>query len=260
MRNDPWSQLRRHTPARIALGRAGASLPTPQLLAFAADHADARDAVHSELDVPSLVASLTALGGSILSLRSRAPDRATYLKRPDLGRRLDERSAATVAAHATSDVDVALIIGDGLSAIAAQRHAAAVLARLLTRLQARGLSLAPLCVVTQARVAIQDEIGSLLKASVAVILLGERPGLAAVDSLGAYLVYKPAAGNTDAHRNCVSNIRPGSLNPPDAADAIAWLVEQALARRLSGVELKDDRRLTIHDGQNPNLSDAAAKG
>ncbi|MDB5292942.1 MAG: ethanolamine ammonia-lyase [Phycisphaerales bacterium] len=238
---DPWSKLRNHTPARIALGRAGGSLPTAELLAFAADHADARDAVYSELDVQSLSDSLAPLGLPILSLRSRATDRETYLKRPDLGRRLDAQSAAAVSAHATADVDVALMVADGLSAVAAQRHAAAVLIHLVPLLRGRQFSLGPICIVRQARVAVQDEIGSLLKAKAAVILIGERPGLGSADSLGGYLVHGPSIGNTDARRNCVSNIRAGQLEPAAAANALAWLIEQSLIRRISGVDLKDDR-------------------
>ena len=241
MLTDPWSQLRKHTPARIALGRAGGSLPTAELLAFAADHAEARDAVYSELHIQSLAQSLATLNTPPIFLRSRAPDRKTYLKRPDLGRRLDAQSAEVVAANAQAVSDVALIIGDGLSAVAAQRHAAPVLAHLIPMLRDRHLSLAPLCIVTQARVAIQDEIGSLLHARVAVILIGERPGLSAADSLGAYLVHSPAMGNTDAQRNCVSNIRTGQFEPSDAANALAWLIEQSLLRQISGIALKDDR-------------------
>lgn len=241
MTPDPWSQLRKHTSARIALGRAGGSLPTAELLAFAADHADARDAVYSELDVNALTDSLLPLDLPILSLRSRAQDRETYLKRPDLGRRLDAESAAAVWASATAGVDVALIIGDGLSAIAAQRHAAAVLMDLVPLLRDRRFLVSPICIVTQARVGVQDEIGALLRARAAVILIGERPGLGAADSLGAYLVYDPAIGKTDAQRNCVSNIRPGQLSPPTAAQALAWLIEQSLLRQISGIDLKDDR-------------------
>jgi ethanolamine ammonia-lyase small subunit len=240
---DPWSQLRKHTPARIALGRAGGSLPTAQVLAFAADHAEARDAVYSELDVGALVDGLAPLELPTLSLRSRAADRVAYLKRPDLGRRLDVASASVVSAKAQATIEVVLMIGDGLSAVAAQKHAPAVLLHLIPLLRDRPFSIGPIFIITQARVAIEDEVGSLLKARVAVILLGERPGLSGADSLGAYLVHRPAIGNTDAQRNCISNIRTEQLAPSAAAVALAWLIEQSLVRRMSGVSLKDDRIL-----------------
>jgi ethanolamine ammonia-lyase small subunit len=243
MTSDPWTALRQVTAARVALGRAGGSMRTAEVLAFAADHAEARDAVHSALDGGALASSISSFGLPVLSLRTRAENREAYLKCPDLGRRLDQESAARVSANASSGADVALIVGDGLSAVAGQRHAPSVLGHLLPRLHSRGFSVGPVGVVTQARVAVEDEIGALLKAKVAVILIGERPGLAAVDSLGAYLVHGPAIGKTDAQRNCISNIRPDGLEPAAAAEAIAWLVEQALARGISGVELKDDRRL-----------------
>ena len=238
---DPWSQLRKHSPARIALGRAGSSLPTSELLAFAADHAEAQDAVYSELDIQSLIDSLAPLHLPVLSVRSQAADREAHLKRPDLGRRLDAQSAAIVAAKSQARVEVALIVGDGLSAAAAQKHAVGVLTHLVPLLRDQGVSLGPICIVTQARVAIEDEIGSLLNARVAVILIGERPGLSAADSLGAYLVHNPCIGNTDATRNCLSNIRTGQFEPADAAYTLTWLIEQSLLRRISGVALKDDR-------------------
>ncbi len=238
MTDDPWSRLRRFTPARIALGRAGSSLPTAAWLAFAADHADARDAVHAELDVDTFTAAAAPLGLPVLALRSAAADRATYLQRPDLGRRLDGASAARVRA-AAGEFDVALVVADGLSAAAVSRHAVALLTALLPRL--RGLRVGPLCVVSQARVAVMDEVGSLVGARSTVILIGERPGLAVPDSLGAYLTYGPSVGNTDAARNCVSNIRPAGLPPAAAAQTLAWLLTESLHRRLSGVALKDDR-------------------
>jgi ethanolamine ammonia-lyase small subunit len=241
MTQDPWSKLREETSARVALGRAGGSLPTAAVLAFAADHAAARDAVYSELDIAALLAKVASLQLPAVVLRSQAADRQTYLKRPDLGRRLDAASAAAAHSIAVGDVDVALIIGDGLSALAAQSHAAAVLDHLVPQLRLRGFTIAPLSIVTQARVAIEDEIGSSLHAKVAVILIGERPGLGTADSLGAYLVHDPAIGKTDADRNCVSNIRPGQLHPAAAANTLAWLIEQSLVRRLSGVLLKDER-------------------
>lgn len=239
---DPWRDLRALTAARIALGRAGGSLPTAELLAFDAAHAAARDAVHSALDLDALARDLAPLGLPLLRLRSAAPDRATYLQRPDLGRALAPESAAALAA-APRGADVALLVGDGLSAVAAQRHAPPLLAALVPRLRAAGLTLAPLALVEQARVAVQDPVGAALGARIAVIALGERPGLAAPDSLGAYLVLDPRPGRTDADRNCVSSVRPQGLPPAAAAELVAWLVVEALRRGISGVALKDERGL-----------------
>ena len=245
---DAWAALRRLSPARIALGRAGGSLPTAELLAFSAAHAAAKDAVGSALDLDALAAALAPLGLPVLAVASQAPDRLTYLQRPDLGRRLSAPDEALLsAAGAGGPFDVAIVIGDGLSATAAQRHASAVTAGLVAALRAAGLTLAPICLVTQARVAIEDPIGAALCARMAVILLGERPGLGSPDSLGAYLVHAPGPGRTDAERNCVSNIRPEGLPPPAAVRLLAWLVEEALRRRLSGVALKDERGLTAAD-------------
>ena len=236
---DPWAELRRHTPARIALGRAGSSLPTAELLRFGAAHAQARDAVHIALDTQALADSLATLGLATLQVRSRAPDREAYLRRPDWGRRLDPADAERLQALAHGPVDLALVLGDGLSALALQQHAAPLLAVLLPLL-APSLSLAPLVIATQARVALADEIGALLQARTVLILLGERPGLSAPDSLGAYLTHAPQIGCNDAQRNCVSNIRPEGLALTLAARRLAWLLNEALRRRLSGVALKDD--------------------
>ena len=248
---DPWVELRRHTPARIALGRAGTSLPTAELLRFAAAHAQARDAVHVPLDVPALTADLLAAsqpaGGPVMAVRSRAPDRAAYLRRPDWGRQLDAASADRLQALAVGPVDLAVVVADGLSALAAQRHAPTLLAALSTAL-AGGLTLAPLVIATQARVALGDEIGALLQARLVLVLLGERPGLSSTDSLGAYLTHAPQIGCSDAQRNCVSNIRPAGLAPAAAAQRIAWLLREALRRRLSGIALKDDSATTLLGG------------
>jgi len=241
---DPWSDLRALTPARIALGRAGGSLPTAALLAFSAAHAAARDAVWIGLDLDRLEADLGGLGLPLVRLATRAPDRASYLRRPDLGRQLDEPSAARLAAAAPAGgCDVALLIGDGLSATAAQDHAPALAAALATALRARGLRLGPVALVRQARVAVQDPVGAALGARAAVILLGERPGLGAADSLGAYLVLGPRPGRTDAERNCVSSVRPGGLPVAAAAELLTWLLGEALRLGLSGVALKDERGL-----------------
>jgi ethanolamine ammonia-lyase small subunit len=246
---DPWSALRRHTPARIALGRSGAGLPTHEQLRFAAAHAQARDAVHVALDVPALQADLAAAGFTSSVLRSRAGDRAAYLRRPDLGRRLAPSDADRLQAAEPSPgstADLAIVLGDGLSAIALQRHAVPVLQALRAALAGR-LVLAPPVIALQARVALADEIGALLGARLVLVLLGERPGLSSPDSLGAYLTHAPRIGCHDAQRNCVSNIRPDGLPPAQAAQRLAWLATEALRRGVTGIGLKDDSALALVD-------------
>lgn len=237
---DPWSRLRDLTSARIALGRTGSSLPTRELLDFQRAHAQARDAVQQPFDAASLAAEISQLGFATIVAESAAPDRKTYLTRPDLGRRLAPESQSRLAACKASP-DVALIVSDGLSAPAAQRQTAPLLIAFAPLLRREGWNLAPVVVVGHGRVAIEDEIGLLLGAKAAVILLGERPGLSSPDSLGAYLVYDPRPGRTDAERNCISNIRPEGLAPEAAAEAIHYLLGEALRRRLSGIALKDER-------------------
>jgi ethanolamine ammonia-lyase small subunit len=243
---DPWTALRALTPARIALGRAGGSLPTAEVLGFSAAHAAARDAVWTGLDLDQLEADLQPLGLPVLRLSTLAPDRATYLRRPDLGRRLDEPSLARLSGAAPADgrdVDVVIVIGDGLSATGVQSHGPALAIDLAGRLRERGFRLGPVAVVRQARVAVEDPVGAALRARAAVILLGERPGLGSPDGVGAYLVLGPRPGRTDAERNCVSNIRAGGLPLAVAAELLAWLLAESLRRGLSGVELKDERGL-----------------
>ena len=247
---DPWAELRRHTPARIALGRAGTSLPTAELLRFAAAHAQARDAVQLPLDTAALASSLAAMGWTSLAVASRAPDREAYLRRPDWGRRLDPDSAARLQGAVGGAVDLAIVLGDGLAAQATAQHAPALLSA-LRPLLAQHLTLAPLVIASQARVALADEVGALLQARVVLILLGERPGLSSPDSLGGYLTYRPALGCSDAQRNCVSNIRPSGLPPELAARRLAWLLHEALRRQLSGIALKDDSATALIAPQPP---------
>jgi len=238
---DPWSHLRRHTDARIALGRAGGSLPTRELLRFAAAHALARDAVHAPFDAEGLAAELRALPAEVGVLTSAAPDRTAYLLRPDLGRRLSDASrlSLTRAAASAGPCDLVIIVSDGLSALAAHRQAPPLLRALRPRLEALNFRLGPIWVVRHARVGLLDEVGSALGAELALILLGERPGLGAPDSLGAYFGYAPGPGHTDADRNCVSNIRPASLPPEAAAAKLADLLAAARRGRHSGTTLKD---------------------
>ena len=240
VQTNPWQELRQFTAARIALGRTGASLPTDALLQFGLAHAQARDAVHQPLDMPALASHLLPLGLPILTLHSAAAHRDEYLRRPDLGRRLDSQSAAHLAAENASGCDVALVIADGLSSTAIAHHAAPLLSTLLPRLQDAGLRIGLLSLVAQGRVAIGDEIGALLKARLVVVLIGERPGLSSPDSLGLYLTWQPQPGRMDSERNCISNVRPAGLDYPQAVHKLHWLIDQAFTRRLTGVQLKDE--------------------
>ncbi|MEE4360015.1 MAG: ethanolamine ammonia-lyase subunit EutC [Pseudomonadales bacterium] len=242
---DPWSRLRRHTTARIALGRAGGSLPTEELLDFQLAHARARDAVHHPIDFEGLAQQITErTGRETLRLESAAADRATYLRRPDLGRRLSVPSRAALSGFDTAPApEIAVVIGDGLSGLAVERNALPLLTALLPPLDARGWQLAPITLVRNARVAIQDEIGALLRARLSVILIGERPGLGVPDSLAAYFTWAPRPGRNDSERNCISNIRDAGLSPGAAAERLIGLLDAAFARQLSGVALKDESPL-----------------
>jgi ethanolamine ammonia-lyase small subunit len=282
---DPWSHLRPTTPARIALGRAGGSLPTAQWLDFAKDHALARDAVHACFDTAQLTAELRPLletaatpstpaatagdslpsdpatrvaaglraDAQILHLATRATNRRDYLLRPDWGRQLDAASAQQLVG-VPSGYDLALIVSDGLSAFAAHRQIVPLLTHLLPLLRETGWKLAPLLIVPFARVAVQDDIGERLRARAALILLGERPGLLSPDSLGAYLVWGPRRGRTDADRNCVSNIRPEGLPHAIAARTLARLLNEARRGEFSGVLLKDEGDPAVLEAPSPALT------
>ena len=239
---DPWHELTQVTPARIALGRAGGSLPTTELLSFNLAHARARDAVHQTFDVADLCRRIEQLGLSTIVAETAAADRRTYLQRPDFGRRLSDagRHALRETAERRPDSDLVMIVSDGLSALAAERQAVPVLEALVPALRQKHWRILPIVVVPFARVALQDEVGHILGAAFALTLIGERPGLGAPDSLSAYMVRSPAPGLTDANRNCVSNIRPDGLAPTVAAIAIHNLLAESRRLRISGVQLKLD--------------------
>ena len=255
---DPWCDLRAHTQARLALGRAGAALPTAELLRFGMAHAQARDAVHVPLDADALAAQLQALGGTTRQVHSAAPDRATYLLRPDLGRRLcdaDAEALREVAAEGSPPIDLLLVVADGLSSLAVARQAPPLVEAI--RHQAPvGWQLGPVVIARQARVALGDEVGALLGARLVAVLVGERPGLSSPDSLGIYLTWHPQVGRSDAERNCISNVRPQGLGYDAAAFKLAWLLREALRRGLSGVALKDESDLAVLEGspQPPPLA------
>ncbi len=232
-------RLRDFTPARVALGRAGNAVPTEAHLNFQLAHARARDAVHRPLDVPSLMGELRGLGLAPLAVSCAAKDSETYLRRPDLGRQLDGASREAIV-PASGDYDAVFVVAGGLSALAVQRHAAPLLGIVLPDLAPRDWRIAPPVVMERGRVAVGDEIASLLGARLSVVLIGERPGLSSTDSLGIYLTWAPRSGRTDAERNCISNIRAEGLSYAAATHKLLFLMNEARRRKLSGVYLKDE--------------------
>jgi ethanolamine ammonia-lyase small subunit len=243
---NPLLELRRLTPARIALGRTGTSMPTSAQLDFQYAHAQARDAVHLPFDSAGLSAQLAERGRASLLLHSAATDRNSYLQRPDLGRKLSDESAQTLRDYALANpggVDLAIVVADGLSALAVHRHTLPFLARMEDQIVNDGWSVSPVILVEQGRVAVADEIGELLGAKMVVILIGERPGLSSPDSLGLYFTYNPKVGLTDAYRNCISNVRLEGLSYGMAAHRLLYLMREACRRQLSGVNLKDEAQV-----------------
>lgn len=236
---DRWQDLKGLTAARIALNRAGSSLPTDEILVFSLAHARARDAVHTSLHIDALASRLAKLGLTSIEVCSRATSRAAYLRRPDLGRLLPDEEREKLQRLATRPSDICIVVADGLSAAAVQANAPKVLGYLAPALHKSGWTIGAVVLVSQGRVAIGDQIGAVLKARVTLMLIGERPGLSSADSLGAYLTYEPSPDRSDADRNCISNIRPEGLSPEAAASKAHWLITQMLEKRISGVALKD---------------------
>ncbi|TFB35481.1 ethanolamine ammonia-lyase subunit EutC [Pseudomonas sp. F01002] len=243
---NPLLELRRLTPARIALGKTGTSMPTSAQLDFQYAHAQARDAVHLPFDHAGLSSQLAERGRASLLLHSAATDRNSYLQRPDLGRKLSDESAQILRDYALANpggVDLAIVVADGLSALAVHRHTLPFLARMEDQIVNDGWSVSPVILVEQGRVAVADEIGELLGAKMVVILIGERPGLSSPDSLGLYFTYNPKVGLTDAYRNCISNVRLEGLSYGMAAHRLLYLMREACRRQLSGVNLKDEAQV-----------------
>jgi ethanolamine ammonia-lyase small subunit len=238
---DPWAKLRTTTRARIGLARAGDAMATQDVLDFQLAHAMARDAVHTKLDTSALAARIS---GPVITVHSEAENRETYLRRPDYGRRLHPECEPLLT---PGDYDAVFVIADGLSATAVAANAVPMLNAALERLT--DFKIAPVVIATQARVAIGDDIGERLGAKLTAILIGERPGLSVAESLGIYLTYNPRRGTRDSARNCISNIHTkGGLSYAAAADTLTWLMREALRRKLTGVELKEEALLAA-----PNL-------
>lgn len=217
------------------MGRTGDALPIADVLEFQLAHARARDAVHADFDTIALAAAIAPIPS--VKVRSQAADRATYLRRPDLGRQLDPACRAALS----GPCDVVFVVGDGLSPAAVQRQAPPLLRACFDRLT--GWAIGPVVIASQARVALGDAIGSVMQATLCAMLIGERPGLTAANSLGVYVTYLPRIGRRDAERNCISNIHKDGLSHAAAADMLIWLLTEARRRKLTGVELKDDRGL-----------------
>ncbi|MDB6061159.1 MAG: ethanolamine ammonia-lyase light chain family protein [Verrucomicrobiaceae bacterium] len=243
---DNWQELRQFTAARIALGRVGVSLPTNAMLEFQLAHARARDAVHLVFDAEKISAQLHAVELKTLTVQSAALDRHSYLQRPDLGRKLSSESRDLLERKRekhkenSEQVDIAFVIADGLSALAIHHNAVEFIVPLIAQLQKTNWSIAPIVLARQGRVAIGDEIGSLLNAKIVVVLIGERPGLSSPDSMGIYMTWAPQSGLTDAARNCISNVREGGLSFTEASFRLNYLLSESRLRKLSGVELKDE--------------------
>ncbi|ANQ18842.1 ethanolamine ammonia-lyase subunit EutC [Vibrio natriegens] len=263
---NPWDKLREFTSARIALGRSGNSVPTDELLSFQLDHAQAMDAVHCTLNVDSLVAQLSD-SYSILKqtleppvvVTSKVTDRFMYLQRPDLGRQLDEASWNTLEAigkEHNTELDLAIVIADGLSSVAIQNHALPVISRLVSLMsgdEEHQWNLAPIAIVKQGRVAVGDDVGECFNAKAVLVLIGERPGLTSPDSMGMYLTWGAKRGSKDSDRNCISNVRPQGLNYDDACQRAFYLLKEARRLQLSGVNLKD--RSAIDEESGGDLED-----
>ena len=243
--HDFWGELRRFTDARIALGHTGVSLPTDECLRFTHAHAQARDAVHLPLDKELMKKELAEIGVDVVEVHSDAKDRQTFLKRPDLGRRLNSASRSKLQKLAAEAPDVVFVIGDGLSSKAVHRQAVPLLKETLPYLDQLNLSVAPIILAEQSRVALGDEIAQILNAKLVAMLIGERPGLSSPDSLGIYLTYNPCVGRLDSERNCISNVRPEGLTHEKAAFKMAWLIQSAFSLRQTGIALKDESDLGL---------------
>ena len=265
--HNPWRDLRRFTDARIGLGRAGISLPTKEMLAFQLSHAQARDAVNFPLDINEMTDTLKGVAGinptmAIINLHSQAVDRTTYLQRPDLGRKLDNKSRQTLLDfmarqnQTTHDkYDLAIVVVDGLSSLAVTQNAQPFINELLAQLNTTSeFKLAPITLVEQGRVAIGDDIGECLNAQMVMVLIGERPGLSSPDSLGLYLTWAPKRGLNDALRNCISNIRPAGLPYIEAARRAGYLLNEAKKLKLTGVNLKDRTQDDVIEHQTPSTN------
>ena len=249
---DPWRNLNQFTTARIGLGRAGISLPTNPYLDFQLAHAQARDAVNIALDLTILAQRINLLGYQSLTLQSQAENQSMYLQRPDLGRLLNKASTEALYLSSHSQTDIVIVVVDGLSSKAIDKHAVEFLGYLLTKLKETDRNLSPICLVKHGRVAIGDAVAEYLGAKLCIVLIGERPGLSSPDSMGIYFTYQAKVGvSTDADRNCISNIHSNGLTYQQALKKLLFLIQASEKLKLSGVNLKDESTdLTVNGRQN----------
>lgn len=252
---DPWQSLCSLTPARIALGRVGMSLPTKACLDFQLAHALARDAVSIPLDFVNLAQRLSTQGYQTVTLSTQAENQRLYLQRPDLGRLLNNEARDCLQPFTNNPIDAAIVVADGLSSKAITQHSEILLSLLLPKLQALGYQISPLCLVKHGRVAIGDAIAEYFNARLCIVLIGERPGLSSPDSMGIYFTYQAKSGiSTDADRNCISNIHQNGLSYQQAINKLLFLIEHAEQLQYSGVNLKDETTDSLLEAKKEQIN------
>jgi ethanolamine ammonia-lyase small subunit len=245
-----FDNYRRYTQARIGLAHKGAALATKDWLSFSFDHAQAIDAIAISWDLAKQSEELKACGFHAELLSTLVKDRQEFLLRPDLGKKLSKESKkylkSLTAHHDNKAESIFIIATNGLSSLALNNHLAKFLLAFFPLCKEAGLTLFKNCIFLAAngRVGLIDDIGATVKPTIAIILIGERPGLSSPDSLAAYITFKPKIGRSDAERNCISNIRPPhGLSYEQASAKLIFLLKESLRLRVSGVSLKDDTAL-----------------
>ncbi|RLZ08176.1 ethanolamine ammonia-lyase subunit EutC [Acinetobacter sp. 2JN-4] len=243
---DVWQKLKQFTDARIALGRTGCSVPTKALLEFQLSHAQAKDAVYQSLNIDHISDQLKQLGFETTHVESCANNKEIFLKRPDLGRQLSETSRQKLKnIQLTSNFEVCIVIGDGLSARAIEENAIPFVHQLHTYMKQENWTLAPISIATGSRVALGDEVAQIFNASMLIMLIGERPGLSSPDSMGIYYTWQAHVGSIDSERNCISNVRTAGLSIEIAAQRLFALMKKSKQIQRSGVALKDEHQIPV---------------
>jgi ethanolamine ammonia-lyase small subunit len=255
----PWStvleRLRARTPARILTGRAGGSYRTKTWLELRRDHAAAKDAVCAELDLAGDLGEAFVAEWGLFEVTTMARTKEEFLLRPDLGRSLDDAARSAIAGRCPSGVDFQVAIADGLSAAAVRAQVRALLPMLAADAGRRGWRFGQPFFIRHGRVGVLNDLGEILDPAVAVLLVGERPGLATAESLSAYMAYRPRAGHDDSRRNLISNIHARGILPDQAAHRIALLAEQMIQLATSGVAIKEQGAAATALTKEPPIKD-----